>query len=384
MILLKNFKDFQNLSKFSIGFIYLFVNSLFIFKYGGKFVEYVLPLYLILITFFLFIYLKIKFKKNVYKWFFIIFATIFFISVCFVNYFVDGNSLNVDRWSAMEVGIKAILNNQYPYNIPDFLGRESSNLPTLIILGMPFYLLLESVGYLQAFVFLLFAFLFFKIFDDYKQRFLALVILIFSPSYLWEIYVKSDLFSNFVLLVFFLLLSWKYIAKNEKFRTIWLPVFTALIFLTRLSVVIPLLILLFKPFICFSIKQKLIFVFIFSLINVFILSYFFHNAQDFQMIVKYNPFTIQGGKQPLFLSLLFVFFACLVSFKVKNFLDIAFWSAILFFSASLLPFLLHLKDFGWKNVFINSYFDVNFFNMSMPFVIISFVLLYKNKFIPER
>ena len=379
MQLLHNFPtSLQNiLQKWSVFFIYLFINALFVIKYGGQFSFYLLLFYLLFIFAVTSFYFKIDFKTSVYKYLFWIVLGLFFTFSIGVNYYVDGKSLNVDRWDAMEVGIKAIFNNEYPYNIKDYLGRESSNLPFLVVLGMPFYAIFGSVGFLQSFSFVLFCYLIFKIFNTYKLRLAALILLLLSPSYLWEVYTKSDLCSNFILVAGFSYLVWTRFIQQKNLKIEWVSLMTALIFLTRLSVVIPLIILLLKTFYKFSIKEKIRFISVFVLVVSFLLYLFFRNAANWETIVEHNPFAIQGSKQPVFLSISYIVLAIILAFNVRSFFDVSYWSAIVLFVAVFIPYLLHLVEYGYENVMVNSYFDLSFFNMSMPFLIVSLIYILK-------
>ena len=372
---------FLNIKNYSVFFIYLFVNSFFILKYGENYNILLLIGYLIAIFGLSIFYVKIDLKDVFYKSFFWFGVIAFFFLSIYLNYRVDGNSLNVDRWSAMETGIKAILNGQYPYNIPDHMGQESSNLPMLIVLGMPFYLLFGSVGYLQSFSFLLFVCLVFKIFDNYKQRMAVLALLFLSPSYLWEIYVKSDLFSNFIIICGFTCLVWIKFLKEKNMKPGFISFLAALILLTRLSSVLPLIILLFKRFFDFSVKEKLRFVLIFLLTISVIVYIFFHNAPEFSVFIKHNPFMIQGTKQPLILSFSYIVLAFLLSFKVKTFYETIFWAGTLLFICVFVPFLMFFAEYGYTDMITNSFFDLSFFNMCMPFVMITLIWgIFKNNY----
>ncbi|MDH6252704.1 4-amino-4-deoxy-L-arabinose transferase-like glycosyltransferase [Chryseobacterium sp. H1D6B] len=361
----------NTIKKYSVFFIYVIINSLFILKYGEQYNTALLAGYSIVLAAGFYFYIKTELKASFYKFLFWAGACSFFLCSIYVNYKVDGLSLNVDRWSAMETGINALLNGKYPYNIPDHMGQESSNLPVLIILGLPFYLLFGSVGYLQSFSFLLFCYLLIKIFDNYKQRTAVLILLIFSPSYLWEIYVKSDLFSNFIIVTGFTYLIWNRFIKQKNMRVELVSVLTALLLLTRLSVVLPLIIILFKSYWHFSLKDKIVFTGIFILMTAGILYLFFHNAPNLEVILKHNPFMIQGGKQPLFLSILYIIIAMMLSFKVKSFYTILAAAGNLLFICVFINLIMDLSEYGYQNMITNSYFDLSFFNMSMPFVTIA-------------
>ncbi|WP_336690193.1 MULTISPECIES: hypothetical protein [unclassified Chryseobacterium] len=369
----------EKLKTYSLVCIYLVVNSLFIIKYSEQYNIPLLAGYLALFFGLGFFYLKFHFKEFFYKTAFFLGIFFFFLISIYLNYKVDGNTLNVDRWSAMEVGIKAVFSGQYPYNIPDHMGRESSNLPVLIVFGMPFYLLFGSVGYLQSFSFLLFAYLVFKIFNNYRQRLAVLVLLFLSPSYLWEIYVKSDLFSNFIIIAGFVYLIGEKFIKEKKINSAVVSVLSALVLLTRLSAVIPLTVLIFKKFLDFSIQQKLRFAAVFLVTMAAVCYIFFHNAPDFDVFLKHNPFVIQGGKQPLILSISYIVSGCILSFRVKSFYETLFWSGILLFICVFVPFIMFFAEYGYENMLVNSYFDISFFNMSMPFVMTALILsIFKN------
>ncbi|HPZ26098.1 MAG TPA: hypothetical protein PKV58_09255, partial [Kaistella sp.] len=167
-------------------FIFFFVNGIFIIKYGSEHFSDLqasafLFLYIIVFSGFIFLVKKIILKDSVFKILFWLIVPLFFLCTIYINRTVDSQNLMTDRWAAMEISINAILRGEYPYNIVDFQGNESSNLPVLVLLGMPFYLLFGSVGYLQCFVFVVFSLIVLKFFKNYRERVVAISLLIFSP-----------------------------------------------------------------------------------------------------------------------------------------------------------------------------------------------------------
>lgn len=366
--------------KWSVFFFYFFINGLFVLKYSGENSVYYLVAYLLAILILGAFYVKINLKIVVYKYLFWILVALFFFFSLILNYYVDDTSLNVDRWDAMEIGIKAVLNNEYPYDIKDSMGRESSNLPFLIILGMPFYLIFGSVGFLQSFSFLLFSYLIFKVFHNYKLRLAGLVLLVLSPSYLWEVYVKSDLLSNFVIVISYSYLIWTRFIQYKKIKIEWVSLLTALVFLTRLSVLIPLTIILLKALYKLTFSGKFRFAGIFTLAVSGILYFFLRNAENWEVLINHNPFTIQGSKQPIALSVFLIIMAIYFSFKAKSFFDIVFSSGLILFIAVFSTFLLYLLEFGYAKVIDDSFFDLSFFNMSIPFIIVSSCYILKRNF----
>ena len=203
--------------------IYLLINCLFVFKYTSRpsnINEYIVTeAYFIAMLLFIYFYSKMSFMEYFYKYLFWIVALVFFVFTIYLNLKVDGTTLNVDRWSAMDVAVNALLNREYPYSAVDHMQGRTSNLPSLIFIGIPFFLM-GDVGYLQSVTFILFLYVIYDIFKSYRDRLFCILLLVLSPSYIWEIYVKSDLMSNFILVLLFLIIIQKKISKGGKLNTI--------------------------------------------------------------------------------------------------------------------------------------------------------------------
>lgn len=358
---------------------YLFINSLFIIKYSHQYEILFAFIYILFFTFLSIYYNTIKLKDRFYKILFILLGSLFFIFTVYINYKVDGYSLQVDRWSALENSVKALLNNQYPYDFLSHMQHKSSNLPGLMVIALPFYLLLGSVAYMQSFFYLVFIYLIFKLFRDYKERFFALLLVLLSPSYLWENYTKSDMLSNFILLALFIYWFKNRYIENSKLSFVLLAIFTAFIFLTRTSTVLIIILNLFYTFYHFTIKRKFYFLIIFMIISFILLFLGFHRAENFDKIIISNPFFIQSTRQPILLSLCFIFLAFILSFKVKSNFDVFLASGNLMFLMFFISIIISFYNFGFQNVIENSYFDISYFNMSLPFIIPSLVYLFLEK-----
>ncbi|MGC4130602.1 MAG: hypothetical protein QM564_13850 [Bergeyella sp.] len=365
----------QKTAAYSAVAAYVFINGIFTFKYAPDFRFAAFLMYVLFISGGIFLYKKIKFQEKTYKWLFWIVSLLFFIFTVILNLKIDGYSLIVDRWSAMQSGADAILHNRFPYLEKSHQGQPSSNLPGLVILGIPFYLIFGNVQYLQNFCFLLFVFLVYRSLGNHRQRLLALILLIVSPSYLWELYTKSDVFSNFVFALGYALLVWKYFLKKRKIPIVWIAVLTALIMLTRLSVVLLLAVLLLKPFWNFTAKDKIKFLSAFGFTILFILFLFLRNAENTEMIMSHNPLLIQGGKQPVLLSIFCLFLASLVSFKLNTFTEIISGIAGILFLTVFFTLIQKIMEFGLKASIDESYMDLSFFSMAMPFLLIAISML---------
>ncbi|WP_309609813.1 hypothetical protein [Flavobacterium sp.] len=119
--------SFYNLFKI----VLLGVNLLFVYKYSVR--QNFIPAGLYMLVFIL-IFTPILFMNNfeikfvnkfnlkkIYKIASVLIALVLFVII----YNIDGNKLNVDRWSAMDVGIEALLHGNYPYTATDHLNGRT-------------------------------------------------------------------------------------------------------------------------------------------------------------------------------------------------------------------------------------------------------------------
>lgn len=276
----------------------------------------------------------------------------------------------------MEAGIKALFHNEYPYSALDHLKGQTSNLPALIFLGIPFYLI-GDVGYLQSFTFIIFLIIISIYFKSYKIRFSALLLIIFSSTYCYDIYVKSDIISNFILLLTFVVLSEKYFKSESKKSIIINSLGSALLLMTRLVTVIPLTLALLKRFLNFKTKNKALFLLTFLLITIISFFIVFKNFGSLNNFMRYNPFYLQNSQLPFSLSLFCIFLSISYSFYVKSFNGLIKACTLILLITVLLSLIAKTIEFkGLQNSILNSRFDISYFNFVSPFLIFYITLIY--------
>ena len=363
--------------------LYLFINFLFIYKYGVR-QDYINEFILITvysILFFAFFYLlnKVKLKESISKIIYFSTVTLFFIFTVYINFKIDGNNLNVDRWSAMENSIIALFNHQYPYTSIDHLNGRSSNLPGLIIIGIPFYLI-GNIGFLQSFTFLLFSYTIYYSLQNFKAKILGLFLLIFSVSFLWEVYVKSDLMSNFIIILSFISL-WFFKYNNIHLKkTTLLALLSSFLLFTRLVSIIPLTLLIFKAFINSNLNKKVIYI-ISSILTLSILTFIvLQNCPSIDIFKNNNPITLQNRQLPFFISFFMVVIPFYFSMKVNFLEDLIRYSLIFLFIPVIISFLISIFNNGFFNIIHHSAFDISYFNIVMPFLIYYIAIKYNNYF----
>ena len=369
----------NNNSNLLVLITYLVINTLFVIKYGVRQdsinLYFLIFSYLIITTGSLFLIKYFEEVINRLKKFNILFLSIcvlIFIGFVSVNYIIDGNTLNIDRWSALEVTVKSALNLEYPYNIKDHLGKTTSNLPGLFYLGLPFYLI-GNIGLLQAFVFGLLIFLIFKLKYSNSEKLFFLTLLMFSPSYLWEVFVKSDLMSNIFLVVIFMFL-WNYKNNKDYFKNTYLLSFLSAFFvLTRAILIIPLTLMLFKQFVKTSFKNKVKYSFGFVISIILISLPVLFSLPEYDVIKEHNPFNHQTRVGPKYLQYIFLIIPFYFSLHILTLKDVLKYSTRILTALLFLILTYYLWEFGFQKVVILSYFDISYLGMILPFLIFLFI-----------
>lgn len=361
--------------------IYIILNAIVVYKYGSR-QNYIDPcllaiVYSLFLLIILFLNIKYKLKENIYKYLFFTGSLVFLLSSIWLNTHVDKYALQVDRWSAMDACIKALIHNQYPYSAIDHLQGKSSNLPALIFLGVPFYFL-GDVGYLQSFTFIVFLIVICKYFKSYRVRFWALLTITLSSTYCYDIYVKSDIISNFILTLTFVVVSEKYYNNtSQKKDIIFNSIGSALLIMTRIVTVIPLILLLFKKFLKMNFKNKGLFVCIFLLLVVLLFSAVLKNVGSWENFMANNPFYLQNSQLPFILSVLCISLAFIYSFFINNLEALIKSCTLILLITVLLSLLAKTVEFnGFYNSILNSRFDISYFNFVSPFLIFYLAILF--------
>jgi hypothetical protein len=356
-------------------FIYLFVNCIYLLKYGIR-QDYlgVIPiiiLYNIGVVTALWLVLKWTHRVNSWKKFnfsFLIVGVLIAVFFVMVNLTIDPETLNVLRYKGLNTTISHTLRGSYPYSIAlDDGGDTTSNLPGLFYIGLPFYLM-GDVGYLQVFVFICLFGLLYKGKLSQSKKVILLFLLLLSPAYWWEVVVKSDAVSILFLLGFFMIF-WNHKYPKDYFRSpILLGVFMALFALTRLIVAIPLLVMFFVPFLKADLNKKLKFTVSFMVTLILVTFPIVVFAPSKEVLLEYNPLNNQTSESPWYLSVSFLLIALLSSKKSQQMSAIFKSSTLLVFGVVGIRCVLNGFEEGfYKNIY-ESLFDISYFGFVIPFI----------------
>lgn len=361
------------------------INGLFVIKYSVR-LNYVPQsviclFYAILFVGSLFLYKRLKFFSNNFRKvdnILMVFILVIFFILIFINIKVDGLTLNVDRFSALEVLISSVLSGEYPYSVLDHLDNTTSNLPGLFYLSLPFYLL-GDVGFLQPFTFLFFSLVIIYSKIKNEEKIFIIALLLTSPSFFWEVIAKSDLMSNCILILIFISL-WHQKFKTDYFKNIKLLAFLVALFtLTRGIVAIPITIFLFSSFCNISMKRKIAFILYLILFSLLISLPILITLPDYNFILEHNPFNHQTRYAPTLLIIISLILPFILSFKVKKSSDIFLYTTYILAGLMLITFSLNCFEEGFGENLYGNLFDISYLSMIIPFIIFYFFETFKNR-----
>ena len=353
---------------------FIFINSLIFYKYGSRhpsFSIWFLIAYIFLqigVVFFI-KFNGIRFKEVYLRNSYFIVCILIALTIFSITYLTDGNSLNVDRWSAMNVAINAIFTNEYPYTAVDHLGGRTSNFPGLILIGIPFYLL-GNVGYLQVFSFSLLSFTLYKCFDIRKA---LSCILLFSISicFWYEVAVISDFMSNMIIVISAILL-WNFYFSNDLFRKpILLGILFSILVLTRGIAFVPIALFLFASFWRTSMSNKIKFA-VSGLLTVSLLVFLVvKDCPDLETLKNYNPFLLQTSYTASYINLLAILLPLLLSFYIRNiYHSLFYYSFIILLAIVLSSVVVFYGRFGISEMIHNNKYDLVYLSYLLPIAII--------------
>lgn len=370
---------FNSYSRFLFLAIYIFINSLFVLKYGIR--QNITSQYTLLMIYILMVssglYILDRFKDYIQKIkdfnrYFLGVCSLIFAAFILINIAIDGNALNADRWSALDISIKSILNLEYPYDKFDHMNGTSSNLPTLIYVGIPFYVL-GDVGFLQVFIFAVLIFTVFHLKFSSYQKTVFLFLLLLSPAYFWELFGKSDLMSNSFIVVIFMLV-WNHKFQSNYFeKPLLLAFFIGALLLTRAVLVIPLIVFLFYEFIRATYKTKITFV-VGVMVSVLFLSIpILISLPSKEIILRHNPINNQTMHSPFWVMLLSIFLPFFFSLKHQNFKRKIEISIGILFLMFFYLFVVNAIEEGFDRNLYLTLFDISYFGILIPFLLFYFV-----------
>ena len=291
-----------------------------------------------------------------------------------VQYSIDPYSLQVDRWSAIHNFIDYLLQGKYPYMAQTHLGGYGSPFPVWQVVHIPFYFL-NNVG-LSTFLTLFLAVVSVKRLHGTGVAFAFLALMAFSPSFLYDIVVRSDLSANF-LLVLALVNGARIFGLRLSAHVGLYAVVIGLMLSTRVSVAVPFFIVLLVPFLGLPLRKKAALVAgVAAVWCVTFLPLLLWNS-DGLLFFRYSPFVLQTRQGSpvgmVVLLCLFVWLGLRGSRGEQSRCDGMTNGNGVYCNIAYAMFLLTAVTFAvnmvaWDNYrLFSSTYDISYFNMALPF-----------------
>lgn len=355
-------------------FLYILINSLFILKYGLR----VLPWYVVIAACVVYgtivvvccKYILPKFSNfsnyNIRRGITLIALLVCLSFLTAFQYIPDPMTIHVDRWSAIHNFLYNLTHGIYPYAAQTHLGGYGSPFPVWQILHLPFYWLgdvgLSFIAGILLFVHSL------SLHLKNKGEDIAFALLGCSPAFIYEVFVRSDLMTNFIVSLSILLYCIHY-RLTIKENTLPLGIIVGLMMSTRLSAIIPFCIYYFYELYHTSWQRQL--TFISTVIITFVLTFLPFLLWDSEMLLffEYNPFILQTRQGNPTDLIVVVAIGIYLSFWQRHYIDRhLFATAIILLLLVSITFMhnMYLND-NWNELFESAY-DITYFGMAIPFL----------------
>ncbi len=352
-------------------FIYIFINTLFIWKYASSYFssQIIAPILYIIISIIvlwiiLFPKITIKLFPANYRFLYLGFMIIAAILLTILMFQFKPTDIHVGRYSALDDWITKLFAGDFPYDS----SARPSGFPFLFVPAIPFYLLGDT-GLLQIFSFLILAAIFyFRFRGDDAISLRLMILLIISPIFIFEIVVRSDLFSNMVIVLLYLIVCEKYLLKESSLVRIGLGLLGGLLLSTR-SIVLIIFILYFV----WKIRKSKLnpYLSVLSILFGFLITLIPFALWNYDYFVNYGPFAVQMSYVPVWFIILSIIISFIWAVKIKTIGQVYFAAATMLFMVVLGAFVIFAVRFGLIDSVMNSQFDISYFCFPLPFVLMS-------------
>lgn len=350
--------------------IYGLINALFVYKYTSRITSQPWAtslLYLIVVTLFiLLLFKKNKFRPGLKTENVIYFSMIAFLAILFTLFMFhfDPEKIRVGRYPAMYDWITKFFNSEFPYTSP----TNPSGFPFLFVLAMPFYFL-GDLGFLQIFSFLIFAVLVHLRYGGNSiNRFRCIFLLITAPIFLYEIVVRSELFSNMVIVMLYLAILEAFSRRASHIGLFFLGIIGGLLLSTR-----GIVLLIYIPVLGYFFKRQIINhgLFFLSMFVGFFLSLVPFLIWDWTYFINSGPFSVQLSYVPNWLLILSIAASVACALTSRSLKRIYSSVSFVLFGVIGAAFILAVFNLSWYKAVLGSGFDIAYFCFALPYLLIS-------------
>jgi hypothetical protein len=360
--------------------LYGLINALFVYKYAARITSQswaVSLLYLVLLGLFVWVlYRKTASRPSPAAQSLIYFFTIVLLAIglSLVMSHFDPQKIRVGRYPALCDWITRLFDSQFPYNSQ----TRPSGFPFLFVMAMPFYLL-GDLGFFQIFSFLVFAALVYLRYPEQPMnRFRCIFLLILAPVFLYEVIVRSELFSNMVMVMLYLAVLEMVGRKMSLFASILLGLAGGLLLSTR-GVVLLIYILALG----YLLRKKVVThgLFYLSLVAGFVASLLPFMIWDWKRFMSLGPLSKQLSFLPVWVLALSIACCIYCALRIGSLRKIYSAVSFILFAVVLVAFSASVLQYGWHQAVLKDAFDISYFAFAVPFLLVS--LNFREREIPQ-
>ena len=350
--------------------IYVLINALFVYKYTSRITSQPWApslLYLTIVSLFiLLLFKKNEFRPGLKTENLIYFSMITFlaISFTFLMFHFDPQKIRVGRYLAMYDWITRFFNSEFPYASHAY----PSGFPFLFVMAMPFYFL-GDLGFFQIFSFLTFATLVHLRHGQKSiNRFSCIFLLVTSPIFLYEIVVRSDVFSNMVMVMLYLAIFEAFSRKSGPIALYFLGIIGGLLLSTR-----GIVLLIYTCVFGYFFRRQIITcgLFFLSMFVGFFLSLLPFLIWDWRYFIDFGPFSIQLAHIPNWLLILSIASSVLCALTIRSLKRIYSSVSFILFGVTCVAFVITVFNYGWYETVLRDGFDISYFCFALPYLLIS-------------
>ena len=362
--------------------IYGLINALFVYKYTSRITPQAWAaslLYIIIVSFLIvLLFKKYEFRASLKTQNLIYFSMVIFLSalLTLLMFQFDPQEIRVGRYPALYDWITRLINSEYPYAS----DTTPSGFPFLFVMAMPFYLL-GDLGFFQIFSFLAFAVLVHLRYGEKStNRFRCILFLVAAPIFLYEIVVRSELFSNMVIVMIYLVALEAYGRRAGSKTLFLLGIIGGLLLSTR-----GIVLLIYIPVLGYFFRRKIInhSLFFLSMFVGFFLSLLPFLIWDWTYFFKFGPFAVQLGHVPNWLLILSIAASVVCALTSGSLKRVYSSVSFILFGVISAAFVLAVFNMGWDKAVLGSGFDIAYFCFALPYLLISLDFADKRKTAPE-
>lgn len=348
--------------------IWIFINSIFVFKYSYRLSLLIAiactAFYIGILCQGFWRYNKKPISISNKIWYLFLFS-ITIISI-FIFKIIPVETIRVDRWEMIQIFWDSVYNGIYPYSVHSLGGNYPGPMPVYFLIAYPFYLI-QEIGWLGVIaLWLLFLFVKNKHLPQVKQTYIMLFVIL-SVFVYYEIITRSTILLNSMIFIFYYI-GLKDMHKFSNIKFYGYALLGGVILSTRNVFAIPMILWgmktllskqmafwkFFKWFICFLFSFTLTF------------SPFF--ISDFTLFLQYNPFITQGGALlPFTFIIPFITLSFILPCLFKEKTDVSFLSIILLFSVVSCHVFYAIYNLGF-DAYLFAGADISYYIFCIPFI----------------